>query len=126
MLNRKSSRAAKVDAMSMGLEFGIRSQETNRISFYQPPGCSFGDADKLQWIDGNSCLMVATLFPRTDNCSIGLLDFRERIWWWSWSDEGTLMGAASLTRRGFFMPLSWKTAIRYVLSTSMRIWVSWI
>ncbi|KAG0472345.1 hypothetical protein HPP92_016891 [Vanilla planifolia] len=80
---------------------GVWDQITGNQSdfFYQPPGCSFGDADKLQWIDGNSCLMVATLFPRTDNCSIGLLDFREKNMVWSWSDEGTLMGAASLDEK---------------------------
>lgn len=33
--------------------------------------------------------MVATLFPKTDNCSIGLLDFRDKSVAWSWSDAGT-------------------------------------
>ncbi|ONK60451.1 uncharacterized protein A4U43_C08F18610 [Asparagus officinalis] len=61
--------------------------------FYEPPSCSLGDADKLQWLDGKNCLMVATLFPRTDNCFIGLLDFRAKDVVWSWSDEGTMMNA---------------------------------
>lgn len=61
--------------------------------FYEPPNCSLGDADKLQWLDKRNCLMVATLFPRTDNCFIGLLDFREKGVVWSWSDEGTMLNS---------------------------------
>ncbi|PNT61396.1 hypothetical protein BRADI_5g14780v3 [Brachypodium distachyon] len=57
--------------------------------FYEPPGCALGDADRLQWLDAASALMVATLFPKTDNCSIGLLDFRDKSVAWSWSDAGT-------------------------------------
>ncbi|BAT07100.1 Os09g0259701, partial [Oryza sativa Japonica Group] len=35
--------------------------------FYEPPGCALGDADKLQWLDGTSTLMAATMLPpRTD------------------------------------------------------------
>ncbi|KAF0923988.1 hypothetical protein E2562_008338 [Oryza meyeriana var. granulata] len=61
--------------------------------FYEPPGCALGDADKLQWLDATNALMVATLFPKTDNCFIGLLDFRDKNVVWSWSDAGM---AASL------------------------------
>uniref|UniRef100_A0ACD5V6D4 Uncharacterized protein n=1 Tax=Avena sativa TaxID=4498 RepID=A0ACD5V6D4_AVESA len=61
--------------------------------FYEPPGVALGDADRLQWLDATNALMVATLFPKTDNCSIGLLDFRDKRVAWSWSDAGT---AASL------------------------------
>lgn len=32
--------------------------------------------------------MVATLFPRTDNCYISMLDFRDKRMVWSWSDFG--------------------------------------
>ncbi|CAA0806498.1 BTB/POZ domain-containing protein [Striga hermonthica] len=56
--------------------------------FYEPPGWSLGEADKLQWLDGTNCLLVATLFPRKDNCYISLLDFREKSMVWSWSDVG--------------------------------------
>ncbi|KAI0511273.1 hypothetical protein KFK09_011898 [Dendrobium nobile] len=79
---------------------GVWDQITGNQSdfFYQPPGCSFGDADKLQWIEGDNFLMVATLFPRTDNCSIGILDFREKSMVWSWTDEGT-MATASLDEK---------------------------
>ncbi|XP_048321072.2 BTB/POZ domain-containing protein At2g24240 [Ziziphus jujuba] len=56
--------------------------------FYEPLGWSLGDADKLQWLDGSNCLLVATLFPRKDNCYISLLDFREKNMVWSWSDNG--------------------------------------
>ncbi|XP_077238103.1 BTB/POZ domain-containing protein At2g24240-like [Tasmannia lanceolata] len=56
--------------------------------FYESPGWSLGDADKLQWLDGSNCLMVATLFPRKDNCYISLIDFREKSMVWSWSDVG--------------------------------------
>ncbi|XP_065879595.1 BTB/POZ domain-containing protein At2g24240-like isoform X2 [Euphorbia lathyris] len=38
--------------------------------FYESPGWSLGDADKLQWLNGRNCLLVATLFPRKDNCYI--------------------------------------------------------
>lgn len=56
--------------------------------FYEPPGWSLGDADKLQWLHGSNCLLVATLFPRKDNCYISLLDFRDKKMVWSWSDSG--------------------------------------
>lgn len=56
--------------------------------FYEPPGWSLGDADKLQWMNGTNCLLVATLFPRKDNCYISLLDFREKRMVWNWSDIG--------------------------------------
>ncbi|KAJ4840958.1 hypothetical protein Tsubulata_018152 [Turnera subulata] len=56
--------------------------------FYESPGWSLGDADKLQWLNGSSCLLVATLFPRKDNCYISLLDFRDKSMVWSWSDIG--------------------------------------
>uniref|UniRef100_A0A6N2N6S7 BTB domain-containing protein n=1 Tax=Salix viminalis TaxID=40686 RepID=A0A6N2N6S7_SALVM len=56
--------------------------------FYESPGWSLGDADKLQWLNGSNCLMVATLFPRTDNCYISMLDFRDKRMVWSWSDFG--------------------------------------
>jgi hypothetical protein len=61
--------------------------------FYEPPGCALGDADKLQWLDATSALMVASLFPKADNCFIGLLDFRDKSVVWSWTDAGA---AASL------------------------------
>ncbi|XP_010275789.1 PREDICTED: BTB/POZ domain-containing protein At2g24240-like [Nelumbo nucifera] len=56
--------------------------------FYEPLGWSLGDADKLQWLQRANCLLVATLFPRKDNCYISLLDFRDRRMVWSWSDIG--------------------------------------
>ncbi|WVZ13231.1 hypothetical protein V8G54_017761 [Vigna mungo] len=56
--------------------------------FYEPLGWSLGDADKLQWLEGNNCLLVATMFPRKDNCYISLLDFREKKMVWCWSDVG--------------------------------------
>ncbi|GAB4832699.1 hypothetical protein Ancab_006716 [Ancistrocladus abbreviatus] len=56
--------------------------------FYEPDGWSLGDADKLQWLVGSNCLLVATLFPRKDNCYISLLDFRVKSIVWSWSDIG--------------------------------------
>ncbi|KAG8065089.1 hypothetical protein GUJ93_ZPchr0004g38426 [Zizania palustris] len=78
-------------------EYGIgvwdRASGEQADFFYEPPGCALGDADKLQWLDATNALMVATLFPKTDNCFIGLLDFRQKNVVWSWSDAGT---AASL------------------------------
>ncbi|KAG4141822.1 hypothetical protein ERO13_D06G097700v2 [Gossypium hirsutum] len=56
--------------------------------FYETPGWSLGEADKLQWLNGTTCLLVATLFPRKDNCYISLLDFRQKSTVWSWSDFG--------------------------------------
>ncbi|KAL2502479.1 BTB/POZ domain-containing protein [Forsythia ovata] len=56
--------------------------------FYEPPGWSLGDADRLQWLHGTNCLLVATLFPRKDNCYVSLLDFRDKSMVWSWSDIG--------------------------------------
>ncbi|KAG6421196.1 hypothetical protein SASPL_117746 [Salvia splendens] len=61
--------------------------------FYEPPGWSLGEADKLQWLHGANCLMVATLFPRKDNCYISLLDFRDKERMvWAWSDAGAPVG----------------------------------
>ncbi|KAI3956294.1 hypothetical protein MKX01_004918 [Papaver californicum] len=56
--------------------------------FYESLGWSLGDADKIQWLNGSNCLLVATLFPRKDNCYISLLDFRDKTMVWSWSDIG--------------------------------------
>ncbi|KAL0427781.1 UNVERIFIED_CONTAM: BTB/POZ domain-containing protein [Sesamum latifolium] len=56
--------------------------------FYEPAGWSLGEADKLQWLHGTNCLLVATLFPRKDNCYISLLDFRDKSMVWLWSDIG--------------------------------------
>ncbi|KAK9947354.1 hypothetical protein M0R45_002983 [Rubus argutus] len=69
---------------------GVWDQITGKQTdfFYEPPGWSLGDADKLQWLNGSNCLLVATLFPRKDNCYISLLDFREKKMVWSWSDMG--------------------------------------
>lgn len=69
---------------------GVWDQITGKQTdfFYEPPGWSLGDADKLQWLNGSNCLLVATLFPRKDNCYISLLDFREKRMVWSWSDMG--------------------------------------
>ncbi|CAL5020941.1 unnamed protein product [Urochloa decumbens] len=57
--------------------------------FYEPPGCALGDAERLQWVDDTSTLMVATMFPCADASSVALLDFRDRSIAWSWSDAGT-------------------------------------
>ncbi|KAK6942292.1 Potassium channel tetramerization-type BTB domain [Dillenia turbinata] len=59
--------------------------------FHESPGWSLGDADRLQWLDGCNCLLVATLFPRKDNCYLSLLDFRTKDMAWSWSDIGTTL-----------------------------------
>lgn len=69
---------------------GVWDQETGKQVdfFYEPHGWSLGDADKLQWLNGQNCLMVATLFPRKDNCYISVLDFREKSMVWAWSDLG--------------------------------------
>ncbi|XP_023516053.1 BTB/POZ domain-containing protein At2g24240-like [Cucurbita pepo subsp. pepo] len=69
---------------------GVWDQMTGKQTdfFYEPAGWSLGDADKLQWLNGTNCLLVATLFPRKDNCYISLLDFREKKMVWSWSDIG--------------------------------------
>lgn len=94
-----SSQESKIFASCKGRfnEYGIGvwDQITGVQSdfFYEPPGCSLGDADKLQWLDSRNCLMVATLFPRTDYCFIGLLDFRAKGVIWSWSDAGTMTNA---------------------------------
>ncbi|KAL6221554.1 hypothetical protein ACLB2K_004950 [Fragaria x ananassa] len=69
---------------------GVWDQITGKQTdfFYEPLGWSLGEADKLQWLNGSNCLLVATLFPRKDNCYISLLDFREKKIVWSWSDMG--------------------------------------
>ncbi|XP_047327266.1 BTB/POZ domain-containing protein At2g24240 [Impatiens glandulifera] len=57
--------------------------------YYEPIGWSLGEADRLQWLNGTNCLLVATLYPRKDNCYISLLDFRDKnTMVWSWSDMG--------------------------------------
>jgi len=74
-------------------EYGIGVWDANTGEqadfFYEPPGCAMGDADRLQWLDGTSTLMVTTMFPRTDSSFISLLDFRDKSVVWSWSDVGT-------------------------------------
>ncbi|OEL27163.1 BTB/POZ domain-containing protein [Dichanthelium oligosanthes] len=74
-------------------EYGVAVWDCNTGEqagfFYEPPGCALGDADRLQWLDGTSTLMVATMFPRTDSSFISLLDFRDKSVVWSWSDAGT-------------------------------------
>ncbi|KAL1207157.1 BTB/POZ domain-containing protein [Cardamine amara subsp. amara] len=72
---------------------GVWDQITGKQTdfFYESPGWSLGDADKLQWLNGKNCLLVATLFPRKDNCYISLLDFRDKNMVWSWSDIGSPM-----------------------------------
>ncbi|XP_040998569.1 BTB/POZ domain-containing protein At2g24240-like [Juglans microcarpa x Juglans regia] len=69
---------------------GVWDQVTGKQTdfFYEPLGWSLGDADKLQWLHGSNCLLVASLFPRKDNCYISLLDFRDKKMAWSWSDIG--------------------------------------
>lgn len=69
---------------------GVWDQETGQQVdfFYEPLGWSLGDADRLQWLPASNCLLVATLFPRKDNCYISLLDFRSKSMVWSWSDIG--------------------------------------
>ncbi|XP_074566250.1 BTB/POZ domain-containing protein At2g24240-like [Curcuma longa] len=57
--------------------------------FYESLDCSLGDVNKLQWLDADKCLMVATLFPRRDTNFIGLLDFIAKGVVWSWSDANT-------------------------------------
>lgn len=72
---------------------GVWDQITGKQTdfFYESTGWSLGDADKLQWLNGMNCLLVATLFPRKDNCYISLLDFRDKNMVWSWSDIGSPM-----------------------------------
>lgn len=69
---------------------GVWDQETGQQVdfFYEPLGQSLGDADRLQWLPASNCLLVATLFPRKDNCYFSLLDFRAKSMVWSWSDFG--------------------------------------
>ncbi|CAL5376280.1 unnamed protein product [Camellia sinensis] len=69
---------------------GVWDQITGKqIDFYyEPIGWSLGEADRLQFLHGTNCLLVATLFPRKDNCYISLLDFRDKSMVWSWSDVG--------------------------------------
>ncbi|KAI8019837.1 BTB/POZ domain-containing protein [Camellia lanceoleosa] len=69
---------------------GVWDQITGKqIDFYyEPIGWSLGEADRLQFLHGTNCLLVATLFPRNDNCYISLLDFRDKSMVWSWSDGG--------------------------------------
>ncbi|GMP35775.1 hypothetical protein CsSME_00008100 [Camellia sinensis var. sinensis] len=69
---------------------GVWDQITGKqIDFYyEPIGWSLGEADRLQFLHGTNCLLVATLFPRKDSGHISLLDFRDKSMVWSWSDVG--------------------------------------
>lgn len=75
---------------------GVWDQDTGEQVdfFYEPMDCSLGDADKLQWLNADKCIMVATLFPRRDTSFIGLLDFRAKGVVWSWSDANTSVSAS--------------------------------
>ncbi|KAM0847074.1 hypothetical protein ACQ4PT_055259 [Festuca glaucescens] len=74
-------------------EYGVAAWDATTSEqtdfFYEPPACALGDADGLQWLDGTSTLMAATMFPRADSSFVSLLDFRGRSVAWSWSDVGT-------------------------------------
>ncbi|KAL7224262.1 hypothetical protein ACSBR1_025680 [Camellia fascicularis] len=69
---------------------GVWDQITGELIdfYYEPIGWSLVEADRLQFLHGTNCLLVATLFPRNNNCSISLLDFRDKSMVWSWSDVG--------------------------------------
>ncbi|XP_044471505.1 BTB/POZ domain-containing protein At2g24240-like [Mangifera indica] len=54
--------------------------------FYERDGWSLGDADKLQWLNGRNCLLLAKLYQRKDKCYIYLLDFRDKNMVCRWSD----------------------------------------
>ncbi|GJV37174.1 BTB/POZ domain-containing protein [Tanacetum coccineum] len=86
----KSYTAGALASVRRSNEYGIGVWDQNTGQqvdfFYEPSGWSLGDADKLQWLHGSNCLLVATLFPRKDNCYISLLDFRSKSMVWSWSD----------------------------------------
>ncbi|KAK1434660.1 hypothetical protein QVD17_00409 [Tagetes erecta] len=60
--------------------------------FYEPPGLSFGDANKLQWLKSSGSLFVAGLFPRQHNCYFILLDFRLKSVVRSWSSANYDLG----------------------------------
>lgn len=77
-------------------EYGIGSwdQITGQLTdfFYENPPWSLGDACKLQWLPHSKLLLVATLYPRSDDSFISLLDMRSKTVVWSWTDsEYTVM-----------------------------------
>lgn len=72
-------------------EYGIGcwDQTTGKLTdfFYEDPSWPLGDACKLQWLPNSRMLMVATLYPRSDDSFISLLDMRSRSVVWSWTDS---------------------------------------
>eukprot|EP00250_Pteridium_aquilinum_P029715 c40000_g1_i1 orf=224-1585(+) len=54
--------------------------------FYEGPSWPLGDACKLQWLPNSKLLMVAVLYPRSDESFVGLLDMRSKSIVWSWAE----------------------------------------
>eukprot|EP00249_Psilotum_nudum_P018627 c26893_g1_i2 orf=848-2206(+) len=71
---------------------------------YEAPSWPLGDACKLQWLPRSKLLLVATLYPHTEDAFIGLLDLRLKDVVWSWMesespssvDENVVMDAVSM------------------------------
>ncbi|KAF3775109.1 BTB/POZ domain-containing protein [Nymphaea thermarum] len=70
----------------IGVWDGYTGKQTD--FYYETAGWSIGDSGRLQCLPNTNLLFVATLYPRTENCYIQLLDFREKNAVWSWSDVG--------------------------------------
>ncbi|KAI5068913.1 hypothetical protein GOP47_0017258 [Adiantum capillus-veneris] len=71
-------------------EYGIGcwDQTTGKLTDFLYEGHSgpLGDACKLQWLPHSSMLMVAALYPLSDDSFISFLDMRSNSVVWSWTD----------------------------------------
>lgn len=71
-------------------EYGIGcwDQITGKLTdfLYEGPSWPLGDACKLQWLPHSNMLMVAALYPLSDNSFISFLDMRSNSIVWSWTD----------------------------------------
>ncbi|KAF2317039.1 hypothetical protein GH714_011154 [Hevea brasiliensis] len=73
-------------ALSTSSDYRIFSSCKGRSNEY-----GIGVWDQITVVKWEKCLLVATLFPRKDNCYISLVDFREKRMVWFWSDIGASM-----------------------------------
>ncbi|KAH7426594.1 hypothetical protein KP509_10G007500 [Ceratopteris richardii] len=71
-------------------EYGIGcwDQVTGKLThfLYEGPSWPLGVACKLQWLPHSNMLMVAALYPHSDDSFISFLDMRSNNIAWSWTD----------------------------------------
>ncbi|KAI3880970.1 hypothetical protein MKX03_007816 [Papaver bracteatum] len=73
---------------------GVWDQVTGKeIDFFSAPSdWPYGYADKIEWLNGNSCLLASVIGRSNDLRHISLLDFRDKSMVWSWNNRDYRIG----------------------------------